>query len=66
MPNIAASVQAFNARFKPERTRAVFLNPNMHGTFEDQSWLAGETDQLWNLRAQVTSIDARRKKMQMA
>jgi len=61
MPGAAAVIAAFMQRFRPERARAVFLNPDRHGNTHAQSFLAAETDQLWKAGAEVLVLDARRR-----
>lgn len=61
MPSAAEAIVAFMQRFNPERARAVFLNPDRHGSVHNQAFLSRETDQLWGAGAEVVVVDARRR-----
>src|SRR5208282_5100677 len=61
MPSAADAITAFIHRFKPERVRAMFLNPDCHGNCHHSAFLCGETDKLWTAGAEVATVDARRR-----
>ena len=63
MPSGADTINAFIQRFTPERIRAVFLNPDRHGTRLPDDFLSAETDRLWSTGTEVIAVDARGREM---
>jgi hypothetical protein len=60
MPNVVATCRAFVRRFDPERTRVVFLSPDRHGAFLQDTEHMDLVDGLREIRStEVCWIDAR-------
>jgi hypothetical protein len=55
LPSAADTITTFINRFKPERVRAMFLNPDRHGYCHDSAFLCGEIDKLWTAGAEVAT-----------
>ena len=63
MPDVVATVRAFNTAFSPERCRVIFLSPNRHGTEVDQFALNRDPrDELLSISGvEVACLDGRRR-----
>ena len=60
MPDVVTACEAFVARFVPERTRVVFLNPDRKGNFIEPSEIARMSRRLRRIPSvEVCWIDAR-------
>ena len=60
MPDLVDTTSAFVARFNPERTRVVFLNPNRHGQYLQEASQTAVLDRLRTIPSvEMCSIDAR-------